>query len=150
MTDASVNGWRISRSIEIAAPPARIFDLLADPRQHPRFDGSGSVKAAVVGPGRLWLGARFGMVVRIALPYFVPNLVVEFAENRLIAWRHVARHIWRYELEELPGGGTRVTETFDYSRAQGKTVYHVLRWPARNAASIEATLRRLKELVEAG
>lgn len=140
---------RVTRSIVIDAPAARIFDLLADPRMHPRIDGSGSVRAMVAGPRRLRLGARFGMRMRIGLPYAIGNRVVEFAEGRRIAWRHFARHVWRYELADEPGGGTRVTETFDYSRA-GRRVYEWMGWPRRNAPGIEATLRRLKELAERG
>jgi hypothetical protein len=34
--------------------------------------------------------------------------------GRLIAWRHVGPHRWRYELEPDPAG-TRVTETWDAS-----------------------------------
>lgn len=124
--------------------------MLADPRQHPRFDGSGSVRAPLGAPARLKLGARFGMLMLVGVPYAVPNKVIEFVEGRLIAWRHHARHIWRYELADLPGGGTRVTETFDYSRTRSKRGYERLRWPERNAASIEATLRRLKAIAEAG
>jgi uncharacterized protein YndB with AHSA1/START domain len=137
----------VSRSIEIDAPAEAIFELLADPRQHPRFDGSDSVKAVIAGPRRLRLGARFGMRMRIGLPYAVPVRVVEFSEGRRIAWRHFARHIWRYELAELPGGGTRVTETFDYTRTSARA-YERMGWPKRNAAGIEATLDRLKRLAE--
>ena len=41
----------------------------------------------------------------------------EFEENRRIAWAHVGGHRWRYELEEVDGG-TRVTESFDWSTSR--------------------------------
>ena len=113
-------GKVISESRVIPAPPQAIFDLLADPRMHPVLDGSGTVKASREGnPERLTLGARFGMDMRMGGPYRVTNEVVEFEEGRRIAWCHFARNIWRYELEPVEDGkSTRVTESFDTSRAR--------------------------------
>ncbi len=34
----------VSASTTVAAPPATVFAILADPRQHPRIDGSGTVR----------------------------------------------------------------------------------------------------------
>ena len=48
------------------------------------------------------------------LPYKIRNTVVEFDEDRRIAWRHFGGHRWRYVPRAQPGG-TRVTESFDYS-----------------------------------
>ena len=107
----------------VAAPPERVFDLLADPRRHREIDGSGTVRdAAVDGPRRLSLGAVFGMNMRAGAPYSMTNTVVEFEEGRRIAWqprptnglaaKAIGGRIWRYELEPVPGG-TRVRETWD-------------------------------------
>jgi hypothetical protein len=101
----------------IAAPPEKIFDVLADPSEHPVIDGSGTVKSARGDqPARLSLGAKFGMSMRLGIPYVIQNTVVEFEEGRLIAWRHFGGHRWRYELEPVDGG-TRVRETYDWSTA---------------------------------
>lgn len=136
---------RVSRSTVVAAPAQQIFDLLADPRRHPEFDGSGTVRRALSGPARLSPGARFGMQMRLGLPYPIRNEVVEFDEPRRIAWRHFHRHVWRYELEPVPGG-TRVTETFDYAASRSPRVLEVMGFPARNRHGIEATLARLQEI----
>jgi len=71
--------------------------------------------------------------------------------GRLIAWRHFGAHRWRYELEPVPGGGTRVRETFDYSRyGRGwATALRLAGFPARNRRGITATLERLKDAAEA-
>ncbi len=141
---------RVSASTTIAAPPAVVFAILADPRQHARIDGSGSVRGSVSGPERLERGAEFGMDMKMyGLPYRIRNRVVEFEEGRLIAWRHFGGHRWRYELEPVDGG-TRVTETFDYSMypALGAAIIRIAGFPERNRRGIEETLRRLGTAAE--
>ena len=106
----------ISESVEVDAQPAVVFAILADPGQHSRIDGSGSVQQLIKGPERLSKGARFGMDMKLfGMPYKIRNTVVEFEEDRRIAWRHFGGHRWRYVLEPT-GGGTTVTESFDYSQ----------------------------------
>jgi hypothetical protein len=51
---------RISRSITVAARPATIFAVSADPRRHHETDGSGTVRRPIDGPERLTTGSRFG------------------------------------------------------------------------------------------
>jgi len=139
----------VSASRVIAAPPAPIFDLLADPSKHPLLDGSGSVGALRSTPERLTLGSRFSMSMRLlGLPYTTKNIVSEFAENRVIAWHHVGRFVWRYELEVVDGG-TEVTESFDYSPLWGISLVP-LGIPEKNRASMELTLERLDQLVTTG
>jgi hypothetical protein len=141
----------ISSSIVVEADPATVFDVLADPGQHALFDGSDTVKGALSGPPRLYLGATFGMRMHLVAPYVVRNTVVEFEEDRRIAWRHFARHVWRNELEPVTGErgpATRVTESFDYRPAPFGFTYGPLGFLDRNRAGIEATLQRLKVLIE--
>ena len=133
----------LSRSAVVPATPAQVFDLLADPRRHPEIDGSGTVKGVVSGPERLTLGARFGMRMHFGVPYLIRNEVVELVPEARIAWRHLGHHVWRYELEPH-GDGTRVTESFDWSRARSPRALELLGIPARNARSIDATLLRLR------
>jgi hypothetical protein len=140
-------GRSVSAQIVIDADPATVFDVLADPGQHSLFDGSGSVKAKLNGPPRLYLGATFAMRMRIGAPYLTRNRVVEYDEDARIGWRHFARHIWRYELEGV-AGGCLVTETFDYAGAPAAWVYERTGIPAGNLNGIEATLQQLKVLVE--
>jgi hypothetical protein len=133
----------VSKSVIVAASPAEIFDLLADPKRHAELDGSGSVKSSISGPARLSLGAKFGMGMRVGLPYLIRNTVVEFEENRRIAWRHFGRHVWRYELEPVEDG-TRVTETFDWGPALVPRALELANIPQQNAKSITKTLERLR------
>lgn len=141
----------VSRSITVSAPPEQVFAVLADPRRHPDFDGSGTVKGRLRSPARLSEGAQFGMRMRAPLPYVITNTVVEFEEGQRIAWRHFGRHVWRYELRPADGDAgprTEVTETFDWSGALSPRALELLGYPSRNAAAIEATLPRLKDLIE--
>lgn len=143
--------WARAARITIDAPPAPIFDVLADPAQHPLFDGSGTVTGTLTAPARLSMGAEFGMSMRIGLPYRIENTVVEFEEGRLIAWRHFNGHRWRYELEPVVGGErdrTVVTETFDGRTARVPASLLLINAYSNNQVAIAKTLVRLKTLVE--
>lgn len=137
----------VSAQRTIAAAPSVIFDVLADPARHRELDGSGTVAAPRRAPERLSLGATFSMDMRYGVRYATRNRVVAFDEPRRIAWHHAARFIWRYDLEEVPGG-TRVTESFDYSAPWG-IVLIPLGVPERNRAAMERTLARLEAIVTA-
>lgn len=137
------HGKVVARSTVVPAPPGEIFEILADPRRHGEIDGSGSVKEAFIdAPARLSMGAQFGMKMKIVVPYSMKNTVVEFEENRRIAWRHLGGHVWRYVLEPVEGG-TRVTEEFDWSTNRAPLMLAVMRAKQNNATAIEKTLGNL-------
>ena len=142
----------ISESTTIGAPPAVVFAILADPRQHDRIDGSGSVGSVLSGPERITAtGQTFTVRMKLfGVPYVIRNRVVEFEADRRIAWRHFTANRWRYELEPTADGRTRVTETFDTTRADGITnaVVRWARFPERNRDGIRETLERLKAAAE--
>jgi len=134
----------ISLTKVVDAPRQVVFDLLADPAQHPLIDGSGTVRAARGGnPERLSLGARFGMDMKLGVPYSIRNTVVEFEEGTLIAWRHFFGHRWRWQLGDAGEGRTEVTETFDWSTALVPKGIELAGFPGKNKRGIEATLARL-------
>ena len=101
--------------ITINAPASRIFDLLANPSNHQLFDGSGTIQRSISGPERLFLGAKFGMAMKIKVPYRIKNTVVAFEENTKIIWCHFMKWTWCYELNDLGNDQTVVTESFDAS-----------------------------------
>jgi Polyketide cyclase / dehydrase and lipid transport len=140
----------VQSTIGIAAPAEIIFDILADPAQHPKIDGSTTVRRLRGSPGRLSAGSKFSMSMRLfGVPYRVTNRVVEFELNRLIAWRHFEPQRWRYELEPVTGG-TQVRESFDYSSysTAGRWLIRLAGWPERNQRAIAQTLLRLKAASE--
>ena len=87
--------------IEIAANPSTIFAILSDPKRHKEIDGSSTITSNISGPAKLELGSKFGMKMRLGIKYRITNTVVEFKENELIAWRHLGKWNWRYELKAL-------------------------------------------------
>jgi len=137
------------RSIVVDAAPDVVFDLLADPSRHAEFDGSGTVQATQSNaPERLSEGAKFGMKMKLGVPYPITNTVVEFVANEQIAWRHMGRHVWRYSLEPVDDGArTKVTEEFDWRTAVFPPGLEWAKVPERNTRAIEATLPRLAALL---
>ncbi|MDQ1430105.1 MAG: hypothetical protein QOF40_707 [Actinomycetota bacterium] len=140
----------------IPAPPGEIFDLLADPSRHREIDGSGTVRDAKGGSERLALGSKFGMSMKMGLPYSMTSTVIEFEENRRIAWQTLPSvswgaklgggRIWRYELEPVDGG-TRVREVWDISQEAGLSKPLVARGRKHTVENMEKTLVRIEELV---
>ncbi|MGO9877295.1 MAG: SRPBCC family protein [Acidimicrobiia bacterium] len=115
----------------IPAPAEAIFALLADPSRHHDIDGSGSVRDAKNSPRRVKLGDTFGMSMKLGIPYSMVSEVVDFEDNRCIAWQSrlpgilgklSGGRIWRYDLEPVEGG-TRVRETWDISKEQGTKMF---------------------------
>jgi uncharacterized protein YndB with AHSA1/START domain len=147
---------RVSVERVIPAPAEAIFDLLADPARHRDIDGSGTVREATTGSGRLALGSKFGMAMKQGFSYSMVSEVVEFEENRRIAWqsrppssfgaRFGGGRIWRYELEPVDGA-TRVTETWDITQEAAPSRYLVGLGAKRTRANMERTLARIEELV---
>ena len=136
----------------IPAPPEKIFDLLADPSRHREIDGSGTVRDPTEKSERLALGSTFDMKMKLGVPYTMTNTVVEFEDNKKIAWqprpkrmKRFGGRIWRYELEPVEGG-TRVRESWDISQEAGmKSI--VRKGGKHTADNMEKTLERIEQIV---
>jgi hypothetical protein len=150
MTDAAVTTVdtgprRVSRRVLVPAPAAEIFALIADPHRHAELDGSGTVRdVPVKGPHALGPGDRFTVGMKqYGVPYSITSVVTGRETDRLIEWQHPLGHRWRWQLAETTPGVTEVTETFDYSTSRSPRALEMLRFPAKNAQGITATLRAL-------
>lgn len=148
ITTVQAGPRKVSRAVEVQAPAAELFELLADPHRHGELDGSGTVQDTVKGPRRLTEGAKFSVKMKqYGLPYRITSRVTDLRDGQAVEWRHPAGHRWRWELTALSPTATRVTETFDYSpvpTVQAKAL-ELFGIPKQNAAGIEATLRKLQE-----
>jgi uncharacterized protein YndB with AHSA1/START domain len=142
----------------IPSPPEPIFELLVHPERHRDIDGSGSVRDPKGEPEKLALGSKFGMSMKMGLPYSMVSTVIEYEENRRLAWQttgpgavggHVSGRIWRYELEPVDGG-TIVRETWDIRKESSFTRPVVRRGANQTRKNMTATLERIDKLVTSG
>ena len=139
----------------INANPEQIFTVLADPRMHRVIDGSGAVRDCKAKPERLTLGSSFGMAMHVGVPYSMVSTVIEYVQNRRIAWqtrgptaigKFVGGRIWRYELEPVDGG-TAVRETWDISQESKLTKPLIRGAGAATKKSMATTLQLLDDLL---
>ena len=134
----------------VAAGAGAVFELVADPAQQPRWDGNDNLDAADPGQRVRAVGDVFRM--RTTKGNVRENHVVEFVEGRRIAWRPAEPgeeppgHLWRWELEPLGDGRTRVTHTYDWTRLTDEQ--RLPRARATTAERLMASLDRLAELAE--
>jgi uncharacterized protein YndB with AHSA1/START domain len=146
--DAGPN--QVSRSVEVNAPAAELFELVADPRRHHELDGSGTVGDNINAPAKLVPGARFSTKMKMyGVPYRITSVITALKPNELIEWRHPVGHHWRWEFTELTPTTTKVTETFDFTDAgaikERLKYYRRMGFAKSNAKGIEATLTRLRD-----
>jgi hypothetical protein len=139
----------VSVSRVIPAPASDIFAVIDNPAMHPVIDGSGTVRASRQPGGHLRLGDTFSMDMKVGVPYRITSKVVEYDKDRLIAWAHFGGHRWRFELEPVDGG-TRVTESFDWSTSKFPPFIELMGYPKRHPAAMEKTLERLADHLAAG
>ena len=163
---------QVSVERTIAAPAADVFAALTDPSTHAVVDGSGAlrqVNAATPTP-RLRDGSVFFTpmsrrlrrltrvdVIQVGVAIWVrgrmPNTVVEFDENRRIAWRNFGRHVWRYELQATDDATdvprTLVRQTFDYATNLTPWLLEWAGFPAHNRRAMNLTLAALDGLLTA-
>ena len=141
----------------IAAPAAAIFAIVADAGRHAEIDGSGTVIKTKPGAAqKLSLGSNFGMAMKMGVPYSMSNTVVEFEQDRLIAWqtvfsgffgRFIGGRIWRYNFEPVEGG-TKVTESWDISQDKQGFFLKRGKLPTGTAEAMSKTLAHLATMTE--
>lgn len=105
------NREEISASVEIAAPPERVWALVSDPRRMP--DWSPQCRKMIVrGKGPVGVGTTTININRRGILFWPTRAKVkEFVPNERFAFK-VAENgtIWTYELEPT-ATGTRLTES---------------------------------------
>jgi Polyketide cyclase / dehydrase and lipid transport len=155
-----MQGYVLTVEHMISAPPVAIFDVLADAAKHTLIDGSGMLQGAKdQEPERLVLGSKFGMGMKLGVRYSTVNKVVEFEDNRLIAWqtgpegfagRLMGGRIWRYQLDPVPEG-TLVRESWDITPDPMRVLLKLGDiYANKTKRDMERTLGRLSELMAGG
>ena len=132
----------------VDAAPEQVFALIADPAAQPRWDGNDNIASAAEGQRVRGVGDVF--VMTLTRRGVRENHVVEFEEGRRIAWRPAEPgqrppgHVWRWELEPLDGGGTRVRHTYDWTELTDSERFERAR--ATTAERLRASVDRLATL----
>lgn len=140
----------VRASREIASSADRIFELIADPAQQPRWDGNDNLKESAPGQRVRAVGDVFTM--RLKRGGVRENYVVDFVEGRRIAWRPAVQgksppgHLWAWELEPLNHSRTLVTHTYDWTELKDRS--RIPRARATTAVSLRASLDRLAAIAE--
>ena len=140
----------VSATRDVAAPAARLFELIADPASQPMWDGNDNLAEAAAGQRVRSVGDVFTMTLTIGAVR--ENHVVEFEEGRLIAWRPSEPgapppgHLWRWQLEPIDDANTRVTHTYDWSALTDEL--RLVRARATTTDKLQASLERLASLAE--
>ncbi len=139
----------------IQAPAADIFAIVSDAGRHQEIDGSGTVRGTRQPSRPLELGSVFGMAMHMKVGYRTKNVVIEFEQDRRIAWQTsglfglIGGRIWRYELEPVGDGATRVRETWDVSQDKQRALLKRSKMPAAARNGMRRTLERLEQVVAA-
>jgi len=140
----------VMASRDIAAPAATIFELIAEPTAQPRWDGNDNLAEASSGQRVRAVGDVFTMTLTLGVDR--ENHVVEFEEGRLIAWQPSEPgatppgHLWRWQLEPIDDGHTRVTHTYDWTQLTDEK--RKVRARATTAEKLQASVDRLAALAE--
>ena len=139
---------KASRVIEASAE--RVFELIADPAQQPRWDGNDNLQEAAPGQRVGAVGDVFTM--RLKRGGVRDNQVVDFVEGRRLAWRPAVHgksppgHLWAWELEPLAPSRTLVTHIYDWTELTDRS--RMPRARATTADKLQASLDRLAALAE--
>ncbi len=140
----------VTANREITARADRIFELIADPSQQPRWDGNDNLKQAAAGQRVRAVGDVFTM--RLTRGGIRDNYVVDFEEGRRIAWRPAVPgksppgHLWVWELEPLGPSRTLATQTYDWTELTDRS--RIPRARATTPVQLRASLDRLAAMAE--
>jgi len=154
-----MKGYVLTVQKLIKAPPEAVFAILSDAGKHSLIDGSGMLRGSVQNADeQLTLGSAFGMNMKLGVRYQTESRVVEFDQNRRIAWqtgptgtwgRYVAGRIWRYELEQMEDG-TLVRESWDITADHQRMLLKLGGiYSGKTKRDMQRTLARLDSIVAA-
>ena len=142
----------VTASLDIAAEPAAIFELIAEPSEQPRWDGNGNLQEAADGQRVHAVGDVFAMLNTSGKVR--ENHVVAFDEGREIAWKPAsegeqpAGHRWGWRLTPQGENSTLVEHSYDWTELTDERRFERAR--STTAENLLASIDRLAELAESG
>jgi hypothetical protein len=145
---------------KVEAPPAALFAVLSDPARHVEVDGADMLRGLDSGPSPV-TGTGDAWVMNMEQDgigrYQMRSEVVLYERDRVIAWApaihppgalsHVigeldpSGHVWAWELEPAPDGGSHVTHTYDWSGVKDEGAIGL--YPRVTAEQMSASIDRL-------
>lgn len=148
----------IESSIEIDAPPARVWEVVSEVRNAPQWS---SQAHKVVALGGCTTAGTWALNINKRGPIFWPTTsrVVEFEPGRRFANRITENTtVWVFELEPTADGGTRLTErrevpsglTFISRFLTDKVFGGQPSFTKELDRGVSTSLKRIKALVEQG
>lgn len=135
----------VSATTVVPAPPAEVFDFIRRPANHPTISGDTTVQGAHSGPELLGEGDRFGMSMKVGVPYRVTSKVTVFVHGTAIGWAHFNGHTWRWDLEPTADGHTSLTETFDLSTARIPPLLRLAGFPGRHRGNVARSVANVRD-----
>lgn len=154
-TDAATDAARFVVDHEVAATPAQVFALLADPARHHETEPGDWVREAIDPAPITEVGQVFGMNMGFpqdGTPYTMHNRVIAFEQDRTLAWEPgqydqngelgTGGWTWRYDLEPT-ATGTRIRLTYDWS-AVPDVMREQFSLPPFQPSFLEKSLRHLE------
>ncbi len=150
--DVTVDQTRdsVAATTIVDAPPTEVFDFIRRPANHAVISGDATVKGRRTGPEVLGEGDRFGMEMKLVVPYRMTSQVKEYVPDTRIAWAHMSGHRWRWEVRPTDDGRTELTETFDLSTARFAPPLRLAGFPGRHRANVARSVANVRAHFAAG
>ncbi|MBA3528819.1 MAG: SRPBCC family protein [Propionibacteriaceae bacterium] len=156
----------LTESVHIDAPPEKVWLLVSDVAQHPRFAGPKSITKAIDFEGPLRVGARWIAHEKFGPQKFdAPSEVTQLDLGHEFGWVSFppmkeanrgdgGRVLWRYVVEP-DNGGTRLIHSMRVLQPRKgagvlKAMYKVLSLPKKQREGILTSLQNVKMAAEQG
>lgn len=136
----------------IEAPVDAVFNVLSNPEQHQKLDGSGFIRGVDHADRIQKVGEVFTMNMEgdhVGGEYKTDNHVTGYAKDKLLAWTTAPAGTeppgweWLWELESQGPNETLVRHTYDWSKVTDKKLLEQLKFPLVTKDQLEHTLGRL-------
>lgn len=153
-------------SIEIAAPPGQVWDLVADIRRHAEFAGPKSITKVIDFEGPVTVGSHWIAHEKFGPQKFdAPSDVTALDAGKRLEWVSFppmkeenrgkgGRVLWGYELSPTDKGTKLDHYMTVFEPRKGaamlKAMYAVLRLPAKQVAGGRTTLENIRKAAEQG